>query len=245
MDIAERTLQLKADIDGVHDAGKKAEQRALWEVLTNNGAKQKYLYTFCEGVWTQENFKPTCNIVPTEADHTFHYHNRGGKAYDMAEHLEELGVVLDLSNCTSGNYTFGNAVVSRLPELNMAKGTFTCFVRNCTALVTIDKLIVSDAGNQNFTQTFNACSKLKNIIFEGVIGRSIGFSASPLTVASMKNIISCLKDYSGDAEYSYTLTVKSSAFSALEEEGATAEYNGAACTWAELIDNKKWNLTLA
>ena len=61
----------------------------------------------------------------------------------------------------------------------------------------------------------------------------------------MKNIITCLKDYTGSSEYTYTVTFKTSAFNVLESEGATAEYNGIACTWAELIDNKKWNLVKA
>ena len=62
----------------------------------------------------------------------------------------------------------------------------------------------------------------------------------------MKNIIEHLKDYNGTTnEYKYTVTFKTSAFNVLEAEGATAEYNGTACTWAELIDNLKWNLVKA
>lgn len=231
--------------DGIED-GKLEERNTFWKALTNNGAKGVYYYTFCEDRWTKDNFKPTHNIVPTEADHMFYRHNYDKTAYDLAQQLEKYGGKLDFSNCTLGNYTFDGAVVSRLPELNMAKGTFTCFVRNCKSLVTIDKIICSSTGNQNFTQTFNGCSKLKNIAFEGVIGRSISFSVSPLSVESIKNIISRLKDYSGtDNEYTYTVTFKTSAFNALEAEGATAEYNGTACTWAELIGFKKWNLTKA
>lgn len=235
-------------LDGVSEGieqGKQSEQRAFWEELTDNGAKGVYYYTFSENRWTRNNFKPTCNIVPTEADHTFYRHNYGNTAYDLAQQLEDNGVVLDFSNCILGNYAFESAGVSRLPELNMAKGTFTCFVRNCKSLVTIDKIICSDAGDQNFTQTFNNCAVLKNITFEGVIGRSISFSASPLSVASLKSIINCLKDYTGGNEYTYTVTFKSSAFNALEAEGSTAEYNGTACTWAELVGFKKWNLTKA
>lgn len=246
MSLKEKSLLLKEDFDNVFDVGKKAEQTAFWESFTNNGESGVYYYTFSEKRWNKDTFKPTCNIVPTEADHTFYRHNYGKTAYDFAQQLEDNGVVLDLSNCTLGNYTFDGARITRLPELNMAKGTFTCFVRNCIDLATIEKLIVSNDGNQNFTQTFNNCSKLKNIIFEGVIGRSISFPVSPLSVDSLKSIISCMKDYSGtENEYTYTITFKTSAFNVLESEGATAEYNGTACTWAELIDNKKWNLTLA
>lgn len=224
------------------ETGKLAERNAFWEILTNNGSEQKYFYTFCECVWNKNNFKPTCNIVPTEADHMFNYHNRGGTAYDLAQHLEDLGVVLDLSNCTIGNYTFENAVVSRLPELDMTKGTFTCFVRNCKQLVTIDKIIVSDAGDQPFTQTFNACNVLKNITFEGVIGRSISFPHSPLTVESMKSIISCLKDYSTESPFTYTLTLKDSSKTALQADTETVKFNGEDYTYFELIIAKGWNL---
>ena len=229
-------------VNEVFDAGKQAEQRAFWEELTNNGAKGVYYYTFSENRWTRTNFKPTCNIVPTEADHTFYRHNYGNTAYDFAQQLEDNGVVLDLSNCTSGNYTFDAARITRLPELNMAKGTFTCFLRNNINLVTIEKLICSSEGNQNFTQTFNNCSVLKNITFDGVIGRSISFPASPLSVASLKSIINCLKDYTGTDEYTYTVTFKASAFTALE---ADSEKSPNGNTWAEYIDDLKWNLTLS
>jgi hypothetical protein len=112
-----------------------------------------------------------------------------------------------------------------------------------TELVTIDKIIVKDGTpGLGFAQDL----ALTNVTFEGVIGRNINFSASPLSVESMKSVITHLKDCSGTtSEYTYTVTFKSSAFSVLEAEGATAEYNGVACTWAELIDNKKWNLVKA
>lgn len=70
---------------------------------------------------------------------------------------------------------------------------------------------------------------------------SLSFSYSPLTVESMKSIITALKDYSGTtSEYTYKITFSSACVTALEAEGATAEYNGEACTWTDLIENKKW-----
>ena len=86
-------------------------------------------------------------------------------------------------------------------------------------------------------------SKLENVVFEGVIPATISFSSCPLTVESMKSVITHLKDYSGtESEYTYTVTFKSTAFSALTAEGTTSP-NGN--TWAEYIDDLKWNLTLA
>lgn len=244
MSMGEKLEIIAENVPKVFSAGKKAEQRAFWEVLTNNGAKKKYYYTFSENTWTKDNFKPTHTIAPTDADHMFYRHNYGNTAYNMFENLRQSGGTLDFSNCTNGNYAFESAAVSSLPTINNAKGTFTCFFRNCRFLTTITKIVCNDVGDQNFTQTFNYCNKLASVIFEGVIGRSISFPVSPLQKHSLKSIITALKDYTGGDEYSYSVGFLSSAFEELEKDGATAEYNGVACTWAELIDNKKWNLIL-
>lgn len=97
----------------------------------------------------------------------------------------------------------------------------------------------------NVKTAFTNMSALKNLEVTGTIGKSFDISDSPLTAASLKSLITALKDFTGGSEYSTTLTVNSSAFSKLESEGATAEYNGTACTWAELVGFKKWNLTKA
>ena len=101
------------------------------------------------------------------------------------------------------------------------------------------------AEGANVKTAFTNMSALKNLAITGKIGRSFDVSDSPLTVTSLKNLVTVLKDYTGTNEYAYTLTVNASAFSKLEAEGATAEHDGTPCTWAELVDNKKWNLTLA
>jgi hypothetical protein len=113
---------------------------------------------------------------------------------------------------------------------------------------TIPELNISETTNVS-NDPFYKATALKNIKLTGVLAKTLSFAYSPLSVDSIKSIVSCLKDYSGltddggnTLEHKYTVTFKSSAFSALESEGATAEYNGVACTWAELVDNKKWNL---
>ena len=114
-------------------------------------------------------------------------------------------------------------------------------------LKSIELIKLGDNRTSDFNATFNGCSVLEEIRFDGVIPNSIDFSPCPLSVASLKNIIEHLKDYAENTanHYKYTVTFKTSAFDVLEAEGATAEYNGVACTWVELIDNKKWNLVKA
>lgn len=245
MDIAERTLQLKQDFDEVYEAGKKAEWSEFWDTFQNYGKRTNYYFAFSTEVsntWNDKNFKPKYDMTPTNMNR---FMRRNGVT-NLEEILEKQGVVLDTSKCTTLQLAFGDSInLTVLPTIDISSATGSygtdAIFSYAQKLHTIRKLIVAEYIT--FPNTFNACNSLKNIIIEGVIGRSLSFSYSPLTVESMKSIISCLKDYAGTSnEYTYTITFKASAFETLEAEGATAEYNGVACTWAELIDNKKWNL---
>jgi hypothetical protein len=67
---------------------------------------------------------------------------------------------------------------------------------NCKNLKTVKKLIVSE--NVEYDRTFQNSSSLENIIFEGVIGKTISFAwSSKLSDASIQNIIDCLADLTG------------------------------------------------
>ena len=138
---------------------------------------------------------------------------------------------------------FLNAYISRLPELDLRNVPSLESLIRSNRVETIDKIILNNEGDQAISVAFTSCSRLKNIEFDGVIGRAASFSVSPLSVKSTKSIITHLKNYAGtDSEYAYTVTFKASAFETLEAEGATSP-NGN--TWAEYIDDLKWNLTLA
>ena len=230
-------------VNEVYEAGKKAEYNEFWDNFNISGN-----YAFAGQGWNKDTFKPNKDFTVTQ--YGFYYHNWLGAPYDLAEYLEKLGVKMTLwTNAIA--QSFRCAWFTRLPELDFSKcsGYFDRTFASAAGspLVTIDKIILPPEGKiSTLNDVFQSCSSLKNITFEGVLDKSISFSACPLSVASMKSIISCLKDYTGTtSEHIYTVTFKTSAFNALEAEGTTAEYNGVACTWAELIDNKKWNLTLA
>lgn len=107
----------------------------------------------------------------------------------------------------------------------------------CKKLKTIRTLY--PAANLSFSSCFLSCSALENITFDAVISRSINFQQSTkLTVDSMKNIISCLEDFTGtDKEYSYTLTLSSTSWANLEAD-STAPNGG---TWQEYVSSLGWN----
>lgn len=248
MDIAERTLQLRTDIDEVYEAGKKAEHSDFWDAFQSNGNRTNYYRAFANHSsvatalgWNSITFRPKYDLKPSSAAQGFMSLDIG----DLDAHLKNCGVVFDSSECSNFSQAFQGASITVFPTLHLKdKVNAGTMFNSCGSLTTIRKIIFEINTDASLSSAFNGCSKLANIeVVEGTLPISINFSSSPLSVQSLKNIISCLKDYSGtDSEYTYTVTFKSSAFSALEAEGATAEYNGAACTWAELIDNKKWNL---
>ena len=66
---------------------------------------------------------------------------------------------------------------------------------NCTSLVSIDKLIISEkATGTNLARMFDSCSALENVIFEGVIAADISLSGSPLlSHDSIMSLLNCMK----------------------------------------------------
>ena len=171
-----------------------------------------------------------------------------GNIIDLAARLEDCGVVLNTGEATEANWAFYLASFSHIPELDcrsISKLDSTFYNSSASPVTeTIDKIILKEDGSQIFNNTFNYASKLKNITFEGVIGKSINFQYSPLTVESMKNIIEHLKNFDGinNGEDAYTQTIKFSqaCWDALSADGTLAP-NGK--DWIDYVQNALgWNV---
>ncbi len=98
-----------------------------------------------------------------------------------------------------------------------------------TRMVTIRKLVVSE--KTTFSAWFEGCDALVNITFEGVIANSINFRWSPLSRASITNIIEHLSSSVTDQTITFKKSAKEAAFT--DDE------------WAELIASKpNWTFAL-
>lgn len=124
-----------------------------------------------------------------------------------------------------------------LPKL---KSITTNAFRSCLALVSIN---VSE--NNDLTMTINSfagLSALENFTIGGkfITAANVNFSGSPkLTLASAKNIIEALPDYSGTTnEHKYSVLFSSETLALLEAEGATSP-NGN--NWLDYVFDKGWN----
>ena len=235
MTISEKILRAKADFDEVYakgvadgklqgdggddnyEAGRQAEYDAFWDTYQQNGKLTNYSNSFAGFGWNSETFKPKYDMKPTAAYMMFRQVAANSPLFDLVEHLNNLGVYLDFSECTSFNYAFYNARFTHLGVIDVRKANSitTCF-ESCYA-ETIDELILKEDGTTTIGTAFKNCGSLKNIKISGKIGVDADFSSCySLSHDSLISIINALKDFSGTST-TRTLTLHTDAKAKLTE----------------------------
>ena len=99
------------------------------------------------------------------------YWNKG--TLDLVELCSELGIEIDFSRSTNVMNLFSsNTVLTRVGTIDTRKApNINATFQYCSALHTIEKLILKDDGTTAFNiETFRNCSALINLTIEGVIG---------------------------------------------------------------------------
>ena len=211
MSIAEKLTTVAENQQKVFDAGKEAgkeaEWKAFWGDLLINGTRTNYNYAFYLPHWVGvlRNHPPAYDMKPTTATYMFQGWNTSSKTFDLVALLEEWGITLDFSNCTNFNRIFeSNTTNSHVGVMDIRKGTNFTSAFAYSKIETIDKVIVDE--NLNFSAIFTSYSALKNITFEGNIGKALNMSACKvLTSASVQSVIDHLKDLTGATTQTLTL----------------------------------------
>ena len=202
---------------GVVD-GKQAEYDRFWDAYQNSGG---YVYSYAGAFgsrqWTDEVYNPKYPIVC-------------GGGYNM-ERLFYLAEITDTK-----------------VTITALNGDFiTQMFSNATKLKTIRKLLLGRTEGVRMLNSFDSCVALENITIEGILCGQSGrtdpnFQWSPLTKASIKNIISCLSDTQTDAvTAAFSLSAVNTAFETSEgaADGSTS------AEWLALVDTKSnWTISL-
>ena len=238
MSLTDKLKTIAENQQQVYEAGQTVgAQKAydeFWDAYQQNGERTAYEYAFFR--FSASLFYPKYDIKPTNMTSFMQYFNLNNETIDLAEKLNECGVVLDTSKATNMNSAFyWRLGVTRLPAISFIGVTnssgFSYAISANTELITIDKLIFSDDGTQPFTSTvlYNN-PKLENITtIEGVIGKEINVTACiALSHDSLMNIINHLKDYSEDTSgTTHKLTLGTTNLKKLtDEEKAQATQKG-------------------
>lgn len=214
----------ETDYNNGFEDGKQAEYDAFWDnYLQKGNARPSHSY-FAGGGWTFDTFKPKYDLSISNASNLF-YLALGLKG-DLQTHLESLNVVLDFS--TAGpNFTatfYGCTGLTRIGVINATNAIrFNSIFGECTSLVTIDKIIITEKCT-TFSDSFTNCKSLENITFEGVIGNNIDFaSCIKLSKDSIKNVIGCLSENTTGKTATFSQTAVNNAFTDDEWENLIAQ----------------------
>ena len=236
--------EMASGVNEVYEAGYSQSELDFWNNFKRGKSYWNHLFT----EWGHYYIRPPFKIVlPPNASTQFAFWTCWNLERVEKNYFDFSKITASDSEYSDGHVdTFAYCVnLKVIEDIGLPAGYYYRTFQGDALLHTIE-VLRSRETTVYTSNAFERCQALKNITFEGVIGRNISFSSSPLSGESMKSVITHLKDYLGTtSEYTYTVTFKTSAFEALEAEGATAEYNGTPCTWAELIGFLKWNLVKA
>lgn len=234
---------MAGEIPRVYSAGEKtasdAAWNAFWDSFQVKGTRGNYSYAFAYNAWNNNTFKPKYDIKPTSGQFMFAYQQNNPNFTDIKSLLEQQGVVLDTSNCSSMDYLFYMcSYLTRLPAISFERcTTLNSTFYNCFALKSIDKIILKSDGTNTFNsdtwdRPFSGTTALEHMIVEGVIGKN-GFyvPSKNLDKESITSIINALSTTTTGLTVTISQSAKNKAFTADE--------------WAALIASKpNWTISL-
>ena len=231
---------MASGVNEVYDKGRADGWTEFQNALTVNGTRSAYYRAFAYADFTGKTFNPI--IFPKRIGDMFYFY--AGK--ELPGGIDFSKVEYDEATTTHSTLPVQIVAYSSYLETFPDMGIKACrdvasMFRDCPTLRSIEKLRVLEITT--YSLTFYACRALEYIRFEGVIGRDISFSSSPLDIDSLKDIIFHLKNYAEtDSEGTYTLTLKDECKTKLQEDTQTVELDGEVYTYFELIAAKGWNL---
>ena len=238
--------EMKSEIESVAEYNFSEGKQQGWDSFSdsfqNYGNRKDYAHAFAQSAFTQEDIrKLKYKVTPAGTNHKCLFWRNDHIKKIEAANIDLSGVTLSQTSQLSSNQQvfYDCAELTEIEDVGLPAGYYYYTFGMSEKLHTI--AVVRSEETTLYTDAFVNNNSLRNITFEGVIGRNISFRQSPLlTIDSLKNIISHLKDYTGTGnEHTYTLTLSSASKKALQNEGTTSP-NGN--TWAEYIDDLKWNL---
>lgn len=182
MNIAEKILRLKQDMDDLYNANQGSSTDEWFDKYQTLGEARAYTYAFGYACWDDSIYFP----------------------------VREINFDKGLSYTTSvGAFRQSFITDTKVPIICTKSGQGG-YVFQGSKIVTIHKLVVSESTN--YDNWFNNADRLENITFEGTIGNSISFPHSPLTKASITHIVEHLSSTKTGLTATFNKASKESAF---------------------------------
>lgn len=173
MDIAEKILRSKQDLDNVYKRGTIDNAKRFNDLYQNFGKRGKYAYAYSGVEWVDEIYNPE---------------------YDIVTHNAKYGAY-----CAFLDARITNVKVKVYVNTNTGDTDKSIFA-NCINLVTIPLLDIT-YYNGSYDEWFKGCTSLKNLKIAGKI-KETNFNvqwSTELTHDSIISILNALHDYSSYA----------------------------------------------
>lgn len=239
-----------ADYDTGYNRGLEDGKLNYLKILQDNGNRSSYAYFYYNN--HPDSFDPIYDIEPNGSMASmFQFFNQNNKygEFDLVEKLKANGTTRknDIKFSTSKSavldYIFYYSGISRIPEISFLseKNLMQNFMHS--TVKKIDKIILTDDGSLTFNQPFNNCTKLEELIVEGVIGQE-GFNISDSTLLNKTSIISIINALSSTTTNLTVILSKVAVNNAFETSEGLADGTSSP-EWNELTDSKSnWIIKL-
>ena len=245
MSIAEKLTTIAENQQKVYDAGKEdgiqSEYDRFWDTYLRHNISGTLTgsFLFYGPRWNKDLFRPNQDIIPTSAKSMFEEFNWSGTSepIDLVDVCNQLGIEIDFSKASTLSNCFYHANISRIGKIVVLGSSLGSNVfAKASNLETIDEIVLpSPVQTINLTSTFTSCTNLKNITFSGgKLQCSINLQWCPLTVESMKSVISSLVDCyeAGIAPNTLAVYFSDECWAALEADSTSPTGS----TWKEYVN---------
>lgn len=210
--IAEKLTTIAENEQKVYDKGHEKGMRKFWECFTVNGNRSAYNGAFMNTDFSGTTL-PSDLFKPCQASFGA-FQLYVGSSLPLGLNFSKVPMGTNITTCTGYRLFFNAENIEEVYDIQLpAQATIQSMFEGCTSLKKIDKLTVKSLTQ--FTNTFRNCNALTDITINGTIGQSISFIYSPLSVASMKSVISHLATVTN----SKTVTFTDACWEALEASG--------------------------
>ena len=226
---------LEQEVDTAFESGKKSQYDEFWDTFQDNGNRTNYQEAFRN--WKASVLKPKNRMPVSTMYNAF--------AYADIETFN-WGLIDTTNNATCyGAFSSCSKLKEIDLELNVQASTGTSGYQvtfiNCSSLKKVKKIhCYKEVG---FTNAFNSCKALEEVIFDGEIGQgTLNLRYSPLlNKASIQSVINCLSTDTSGLTVTLSLTAVKKAF----ETSDGANDGNTSTEWTALANTKSnWNISL-
>jgi hypothetical protein len=227
---------------GLND-GNKSQYDEFWDGVQNFGSRTNYMSGFM--AWGMEYIRPKYKIVFKQNTtypqyYIFRACNKLKKIEKEYFDFTQFVPSHSASSTSCWYYTFGQCSnMEYFEDLGcQAGGYFRTWYMN-QKLHTIE--VMRCAENSQYDGPIRGCTSLRNLTIEGKIGTSFSASDSPLSVESVKSIMTALVNYKDtENEGKYTLTLNDECKTVMAQQGQLTEFGNK--TYDAYIADIGWNL---